>query len=465
VSFYGSGSSTILYKSNTYEEISHHGQAHYREDSWAHNGYRVYNVGNTDGTINHSALITDGSLTALPHLDANGSFSVKATSDGVWLCQHRTIAEDAEAVSVLFCNKNGAVKFKSYGANTTNGQPLSNVLKYTPGGGMTVSPDEKYLYVVNYEGNILEFEIGGSAATSKTLTLKNKFINNTDHKTISTMNFDYAGNLVVTTDESYPAGRKDDGRYEESQIVVFTMPYNRDNARTIPASKSERLVPERLSQDFDNTTTLNRDGTYALDLYRPLQGATYNTICLPFDLDLNTLTTPHKLYGAKAMKFTGVSNPTVGGEEVLCLNFTPVTQLLAGKPYIIYVENHVRGLIEFAQITMSNTAPQIIDPSSSVTYTGVYNPTTIGEGYTILVDQNRLANVTNEGTLSGFRGYFTVPESLRSLKAMISTRNDTPTGLEDMNITERTYQKFLREGRVYIRVGESLYSVDGQLVK
>ena len=481
VSFYGSGSSTILYKSNTYEEISHHGLEHYREDAWANNGYRVYNVGNTDGTINHSAQIIDGSLTALPHLDANGSFSVKATSDGVWLCQHRTIAEDAEAVSVLFCNKNGAVKFKSYGVNTTNGQPLSNVLKYTPGGGMTVSPDEKYLYVVNYEGNILEFEIGGSAATSKTLTLKNKFINNTDHKTISTMNFDYAGNLVVTTDESYPAGAiyKKNGDdyeldnqgnriiigYEESQIVVFTMPYNRDNARTIPASKSERLVPERLSQDFDNTTTLDKDGTYALDLYRPLQGATYNTICLPFDLDLNTLTTPHKLYGAKAMAFTGVSNPKVGGEEVLCLNFTPVTQLQAGKPYIIYVENHVRGLIEFAQITMSNTDPYTINPSSSVTYTGVYNPTEIEAGETILVDQNRLANVTNEGILSGFRGYFTIPESLRSLKAMISTRHDTPTGLEDMNITERTYQKFLREGRVYIRVGETLYTIDGVKVE
>ena len=469
VSFYGSGSSTILYKSNTYEEISHHGQAHYREEAWANNGYRVYNVGNTDGTINHSAQITDGSLTALPHLDANGSFSVKATSDGVWLCQHRTIAEDAEAVSVLFCNKNGAVKFNSYGANTTNGQPLSNVLKYTPGGGMTVSPDEKYLYVVNYEGNILEFEIGGSAATGKTLTFKNKFINNTDHKTISTMNFDYAGNLVVTTDESYPAGREDDGSYEESQIVVFTMPYNRHNARTIPASKSERLVPERLSQDFDNTTTLNTKGTYALDLYRPLQGATYNTICLPFDLDLSKLTTPHKLYGAKAMEFTSVSNPTVGGEKVLCLNFTPVTQLQAGIPYIIYVENHVRGLIEFANVTRDNTKTPTSETKtvegSNITYTGVYNPTPLGVGNTILVDQNRLANVTNEGTLSGFRGYFTIPESLRSLKAMISTRNDTPTGLEDMNITERTYQKFLREGRVYIRVGETLYTITGEKVE
>ena len=464
VSFYGSGSSTILYKSNTYEEISHHGQAHYREEAWANNGYRVYNVGNTDGTINHSAQITDGSLTALPHLDANGSFSVKATSDGVWLCQHRTIAEDAEAVSVLFCNKNGAVKFNSYGANTTNGQPLSNVLKYTPGGGMTVSPDEKYLYVVNYEGNILEFEIGGSAATGKTLTLKNKFINNTDHKTISTMNFDYAGNLVVTTDESYPAEAS-----EKTQIVVFTMPYNRDNARSIPASEAQREIPERLSQDLDNSTTLAIEGTYDVELYRPLQGATFNTICLPFEVDLTTLPAAHKLYGATVMDFTSVSTPSVGNETVLSLNFTKVDKMLAGKPYVIYVEDHVRGLIEFSQVTRKKTVvPQSVVwnvQNSSITYTGVFNPTEIEEGKTILVDQNRLANVTNEGTLSGFRGYFTIPESLRSLKAMISTRHDTPTGLEDMNITERTYQKFLREGRVYIRVGEALYTITGEKVE
>ena len=143
--------------------------------------------------------------------------------------------------------------------------------------------------------------------------------------------------------------------------------------------------------------------------------------------------------------------------------------MLAGKPYIIYVEDHVRGLIEFSQVTRKNTVvPQSVVwnvQNSSITYTGVFNPTEIEEGKTILVDQNRLANVTNEGTLSGFRGYFTIPESLRSLKAMISTKHDTPTGLEDMNITERTYQKFLREGRVYIRMGESLYTVDGQVVE
>ena len=484
--FYHDGTNLKLYKTNTYDEYDHHAvgevDKNYQDAHWTNNGYRVYTMRyNQDGSIIHQMALDEGILVPFKVKDkngdwvggdANGSLSVRATSDGVWFCQNRKgdastaiKPDNIESVALMFYNHDKERKFQSYtydGGSLT--QYTTSLLQSTPGGGMTISPDEKYLYVVNHEGNILEFEIGGSAITGKTLTYRNKYINTTTYKCIVTLDFDYAGNLVATTDESYPAYLN-----EGTQIVVFTMPYNRDNARTIPASKSERLVPERLSQDLNNDETIKNVNligkSFALDLYRPLQGATYNTICLPFDLDLSKLTTPHKLYGAKAMAFTGVSSPTVGGEEVLCLNFTSVTQLQAGKPYIIYVENHVRGLIEFAQITMSNTAPYTINPSSSVTYTGVYNPTPIGEGNTILVDQNRLANVTNEGTLSGFRGYFTIPESLRSLKAMISTKRDTPTGLEDLNITERTYQKFLREGRVYIRMGESLYTVDGQLVK
>lgn len=477
VCFYGEGENLKLYKTNTYEEITFHPNDYRTNLAYQTNGYRIYKIGNPDGTIKHQigdSPNPDGTIThaIAPLGDSNGSMSIAATKQGVWLCQHRSGTysngknDGEDAVALMFYDNNGTRRFESYTAYV-DGQKLSTsntaIMQSTPGGGMTVSKDEKRLYVVNHEGNILEFEIG-SNSNAMTLSLINKFVNTTTYKTISTMNFDYAGNLVVTTDESYPANAS-----QKTQIVVFTMPYNRDNARTIPASKSERLVPERLSQDFDNTTTLNTDGTYALDLYRPLQGATYNTICLPFDLDLNTLTTPHKLYGATVMDFTSVSTPSVGNETVLSLNFTKVDKMLAGKPYIIYVENHVRGLIEFSQVTRNRTVgPQSVVwnvQSSRVTYTGVYNPTEIEEGKTILVDQNRLANVTNEGTLSGFRGYFTIPESLRSLKAMISTRNDTPTGLEDMNITERTYQKFLREGRVYIRVGEALYTITGEKVE
>ena len=467
VSFYDDGTNIKLYKTNTYEEVTHHGSDH-TSTSWQNNGYRVYNLGASGGNITHKKalessdeIIAGKKVVPMGKGDSYGDLTVKATTDGVWFCQNRKVADKSEYgtyfVQLMFYNHKGERKFDSH---VTPPQGL----ECTPGGGMTISKDEQYLYVVDHEANIIEYKIGGDADNGKTLTYNSKFINNTDFNSISSIHFDYAGNLVVTRDEDYPAYIN-----EYTQLVVFTMPYNRDNARSIPASKSERFIPERLSQDMDNTVTLNKEGTYALDLYRPLQGATYNTICLPFDLDLNTLTTPHKLYGAEAMEFTGVTTPTQGGEKVLCLNFTKVTQLQAGNPYLIYVTNNVRGLIEFENVTRDpSKAPEPVSTvveGSNVTYTGVYNPTEIGVGNTILVDQNRLANVTTAGTLSGFRGYFTIPESLRSLKAMISTRHDTPTGLEDMNITERTYQKFLREGRVYIRVGETLYSIDGVKVE
>lgn len=487
VCFYQDGNTLKLYKTNTYEEFSHHGTTgNYQAEKWMNNGYRIYTMTyNDDGSLKHSAKLTDAAVIPFKIQDskgfvggdANGSISVRVVADGVWFCQNRkgtTVGNDnRENVALMFYNNSGQRIFQSHLA-TVDGVSLSqdnskSIMKSTPGGGMTTSPDGNLLYVVNHECNILEFKVSGNSS-QKTLSLQNKYINTVkfnidkEKEGISTLNFDYAGNLIATLDESYPAIQD-----QQSRIVVFTLPYNRDNARSIPASKAQREIPERLSQDLDNSTTLAKEGTYDVELYRPLQGATFNTICLPFEVDLTTLPAAHKLYGATVMDFTSVSTPSVGNETVLSLNFTKVDKMLAGKPYIIYVEDHVRGLIEFSQVTRKNTVvPQSVVwnvQNSSITYTGVFNPTEIEEDKTILVDQNRLANVTNKGTLSGFRGYFTIPESLSLLKSMISTKRDTPTGLEDLNITERTYQKFLREGRVYIRMGESLYTVDGQLVE
>ena len=498
--FYDNGSILKLYKTNTYEEFNHHGEGKvdstYGAVRWMNNGFRIYTIGyNQDGTINHQT--TYDAVQVIPFKvkkengdwvggDANGSMSVRATSDGVWFCQNRkgdasaTIKPDnLQNVVLMFYNNSGERKFQSYtydGGNLT--QYTTSVLQSTPGAGMTISPDEKYLYVVNHEGNILEFEIGGSPSTGKTLTLKNKFINSTDYKCISTMNFDYAGNLVVTTDHSYPAYLD-----EKTQIVVFTMPYNRDNARTIPAPKSQREIPERLAYNDEkiNTETTIAKKPALVDLYRPMPNTSYSTICLPFDLNLVNLADGHPYKTADIRAFEGAELSAVVGEKILYLNFSadPVTSLSANTPYIIQPSVRILNLVQLPATHWNTDAapsgPYAFGNNNSITFTGVIpkQDIVVEPGKTlILVAENRLAemepddNATNMGEILGFRGYFTLGEPLpKGMQAILRNKDNTVTGLVDINGKKVNINKYLREGRVYIRVGDTLYTIDGQKVK
>jgi hypothetical protein len=85
----------------------------------------------------------------------------------------------------------------------------------------------------------------------------------------------------------------------------------------------------------------------------------------------------------------------------------------------------------------------------------------------ILVNDNRFAQLSSGGTIDGFRGIFYFDKSVISEGTVVrlAERKDTPTSLIDAQVKTIDIQKFLRDGRVYIRVGESLYNMDGVKVE
>ena len=84
----------------------------------------------------------------------------------------------------------------------------------------------------------------------------------------------------------------------------------------------------------------------------------------------------------------------------------------------------------------------------------------------ILVDQNRLAKMTEGGNILGFRGVFVLAHSLPTgTVARIAERKPTPTSVINLNGEQVDVEKFLREGRVYIRMGEDLYTINGEKVE
>ena len=466
-----------------------------------------------------------------------------ATEKGFWLCQHKEhnravkdailqpLADNLDGYILSFvphgsatrtwtsCTENGvdnfddATKRKERDDASDFSQKTTSPVQSTPGAGIAYKKvnNKEYLYVVNHDGDIVRLQITewtGSGITAKpTIPLDKIVIYKTPSATKSTttvslnssskewtaayitsMCFDYAGNLVTTTGKGYHDAPQD--------IIVYTMPYDRVNAREIQAPNSCRMIPERIAQLDMTETDLDKliqehgqdhPSGCAVDLYRPLQGGMFNTICLPFTLDLETLPETHPLKDATLREYTGLNLNTIGGEKVLELVFTDVANntIIANQPYIIQLkdENGYNSIMRFAgPIQLTNTTGQAVSwkettaNTYSITYQGIIPYQRVepkidqmtGEKLTLmLVADNRLAVMTNAGDMYGFRGYFNLNKPLpRGMQTRITNSKGTTTNTTIVVDGKKVnVEKYLREGRVYIRVGETLYSVDGQRVK
>lgn len=267
-----------------------------------------------------------------------------------------------------------------------------------------------------------------------------------------------------------------------------------------PASDSYCFVPERISQDIDNTDIIKPyldGGVYAgqscaaVDIFRPLKKDYFGTFCLPFDLDLTQLPDghPYKVSnngeGATLMEFAGAELKKVNNENILELQFEETTVISSGVPYLFKPKVDINSIVSL-QYSNPEDKIQFVTPTGKevqwifdnnnnwISFIGIMSSYGIymdeaDDIALILVDQNRLAQVTNptqSATILGFRGIFYLDKPLpEGAISAISTRKPTTTGLINLKGTEVDIEKFMREGRVYIRVGESLYSLSGERVE
>lgn len=486
---------------------------------------------------------------ALHRGDASGNNCLVAMDKGIWICQHRehTVAikeklqepygDNIEAYVLSFVPYDRPTPNNEYGPRTwrssttlgihwKNGtrtdydkspwsQTTTSPLQSTPGAGLAykafkdkdgnILKDEagnphEYLYVVNHDGNIVVIQItqwtGNTPSLKYLKTLvtpaetkgdrtasKSGFTSQTWHTAfITSMNFDYAGNLVTTTGK---------GNHDNHQdIIVYTMPYDRVNAREIQAPNSCRMIPERIAHldmakegldDLIKEHQKDHPTGCAIDLYRPIQGGEFNTICLPYTLDLKTLPEGHPLYKAELKEYTGLNLNTVGGEKVLELVFTDVSDrvITANKPYIIQPEENYNSIIRFAgPLRLTSTtgeADRWAENSNNynIAFQGIipYQEITpiVQDGISLtlmLVADNRLAEMTTKGYMYGFRGYFQLNQPLpKGMRTRITTSKGTATnttivvGGKKVNV-----EKFIREGRVCVRVGDTLYNINGEVI-
>ena len=181
------------------------------------------------------------------------------------------------------------------------------------------------------------------------------------------------------------------------------------------------------------------------------------------------------------MEFTGVSSLyNESNEPVTVLQFTEVTRLMKGVPYLIQTQSDVLGKTSSSGITYNTITPdvqQVTPNESPFTFHGSVNPTEVPEGSLIVVANNRLALTTEDGEMAGMRGYFSIDPVYASeiaeqaahgrvyLNFQKPSTTSIPVAPEAEQSTKLNVEKLIIDGHLYILRGEEVYTITGNRVR
>jgi hypothetical protein len=254
-----------------------------------------------------------------------------------------------------------------------------------------------------------------------------------------------------------------------------------------------------LFQLFDNRNYKPEDPsvvpTHDLTVTRRLAAGMYNTICLPMNIELAGLQEQTDKYrehplkykedgsGAKVLEFTGVNATTnAAGENITILNFTQVTEMRAGVPYIVMLRDGSEDYTDKMPFTAVSVHANELHPVNigGIKFVPTINPTTIPAQSLILVANNRLALTTEEGTMAGLRGYFQItdpnPARAQELaeqaadgRIMLNFKQPVSTSVvvapESESNAVSIVRKVMQNNNIYILRGEEMYTIMGERVR
>ena len=226
--------------------------------------------------------------------------------------------------------------------------------------------------------------------------------------------------------------------------------------------------------------------THTLTVTRKLRAGMYNTICLPFGVNLEGLQDNneyhHPLKDAEAWEFAGTTTSTYNesGDPVTVLNFNRVTVLEAGKPYLIKLKGNEDVTTDMTFSTVSSKPYVYPQKGGGIIFTPTISPTTVPKGSLILVENGRLAETTSDGQMLGMRAYFQIDEldpltanEIRqraaegrlyfSFKKPVTT--SVPVAPESEQQHKPEVRKIMYDGKIYILRGEEVYTITGHRVR
>ena len=231
---------------------------------------------------------------------------------------------------------------------------------------------------------------------------------------------------------------------------------------TIKDTEAEPLVLWAKADSHGNTNRIVAANGEERDVYLKrafTADGNYYTLCLPFDLTAEQVTAA---FGSCTL--AKLTSSEMNGDEIN-LNFADdITSIEAGVPYLFLPTADIESCY-FPAVTINADASRVIN-TTYFKMTGIYNPTVLtGEDYFMGTD-NYLVQVTDENPLLPFRAYFSLANGgSLSAPARVVFHHSGATGLENTQKATVGIQKLFRDGHMFIQRGETVYTINGQMVK
>ena len=236
------------------------------------------------------------------------------------------------------------------------------------------------------------------------------------------------------------------GEYDAKVVVCYG-----DDDAVAYESETSTVVVDYPSLTLSETTapTLT-DGTYNVTLNRTFN-AGWSTVCLPFALPVSAIE------GAVAYEFTDYK---VEG-TAKTLSFTKVTELEAGKPYVIWTESAISSLTLNAVVISAKTEAKTVT-FNNVSFVGTFERIDGMNGKWGVTAAGKIGVGNSSAYINGFRAYF--EGELQN--ARLAVFDDDVTGIRYLSADQLNNDAIynlngqrvetMKKGQMYIKNGKKM---------
>lgn len=319
---------------------------------------------------------------------------------------------------------------------------------------------------------------------------------NTDHTLTYTVEALHAkeGFVVQVYDGEWHDATLNEGIYTWSSTTTYTdgdafngffyMPYSGDAARVdfryIVGSASERqaYIPVTFDQNAENASWIAANNGQMRDvtIERTLSAdGNFKTLCLPFSMNAEQIA---ETFGeCEILMLTG---GRMKSEKDIYVQYEPVNEIIAGKPYLMTVDNDVARLDFNGVLINSSTANNKISVSlgggKSIAMVGTFVKLSLtdadlfylsNDGYLYSVKLYGEENGEAAISMPAFRCYYRFTgfgDNPAGVMVRVVRGTDVYTDVEDMTDTA-VATKLLRDGQLFIVRDGRYYTVTGLIVK
>lgn len=236
----------------------------------------------------------------------------------------------------------------------------------------------------------------------------------------------------------------------------------------VPEAKSITLyggsINLELSDAIDNSATLNALEGIASNarlVGRTLQPGVWNTLCVPFDINSDMLTT---MFGPETKVKQLTASAYDSQASSLTLRFADAESIEAGKPYLVKLgsENPVASPT-FRGITVSSgTTTVTTDYTDFVPIMTPEYLTANDKSVLFLVSGNKLVYPGTSGNIKAFRAYFRLTNGADGAARAFTMDLDNTAGIEELRMKNEDAQWYDLQGRRVTVPQNGLYIKNGK---